>query len=69
MDIKLKIFGCIFILCSCAIEISNARNEDVRLSMDVQPEHYKLRILTHLQDEFAFEFMGDVLIRVMLTFS
>ena len=37
----------------------------IRLPHSISPEHYKLKVLTHLNDTNAFQFIGDVFITVI----
>ena len=35
-----------------------------RLPKSITPEYYKLKVLTHIEDETPFQFNGDVQIKV-----
>lgn len=37
---------------------------DIRLPHSISPEHYKLKVLTHLNDTNPFQFKGEVFITV-----
>lgn len=39
-----------------------------RLPKSITPDHYKLKILTHIEDEKPFQFFGDVSIKVGKSF-
>lgn len=52
---------------SSAIETTNAVAESYRLPNTIYPAHYKLKVLTYLDDpEHGFKFSGSVVIKVSL---
>lgn len=61
----------IFLLAPNLVRPSYAAKETVgkggnRLPKSITPEHYKLKILTHIEDDTPFQFIGDVLIKVRI---
>lgn len=44
-----------------------ADNSSIRLPNTITPDHYKLKVLTHLNDAHGFQYKGDVFIKVNKT--
>lgn len=57
-------------ICWLSVTVQGTSNSNYRLPKSVHPEHYRVEILTHLNDEDqGFKYYGKVWIKVSVEFN